>query len=87
MKNNDPVKFNKASHKRHLNINELMKDFFSNGFSEQTQMSDIQKTQFLLGNQMRLLDTEEFISEYQSFEEPTVDILKAKKATKRNKKN
>ena len=55
--------------------------------TEYSQMSDILKTQFLLGNQTRLMDAKEFISEFQSFEEPTVDIPKVKKTTKRNKKN
>ena len=55
--------------------------------TEYSQMSDIQKTQFLLGNQTRLIDTEEFINEFQSFEEPTVDIPKVKKITKRKKEN
>mgnify|MGYP001563395788 CR=1 FL=1 len=54
---------------------------------EYSQMSDIQKTQFLLGNQTRLMDAEKFINNFQSFEEPTVDSPKVKKTTKRNKKN
>jgi hypothetical protein len=86
MKNNDPIEFYKVSQKRHLNINDLMKDFFSDGFNGQTQMSDFQKTQSLLCNQTRLLDAKEFIDEFQSFEEPTIDSPKVKKTTKRNKK-
>lgn len=54
--------------------------------TEYSQMSDIQKTQFLLGNKTRLMDIEEFMNEFQSFEEPTVDTPKVKKTTKRNKK-
>jgi len=82
-------KFNEVSRKRHLDLNKLMKEHFSkkeNIFNQTppllenlateinfNQMSDIKKALFFLNNEPRLLDTEEFISKYKSFEEPKIE--------------
>jgi hypothetical protein len=89
MENQDLIMFNKLSCKRHLNLNKLMKEHFSKQKTSETiktqkllspniefsQMSDLVKTMFFLENQTRLLDTEEFLSRFKSFEEPKIDII------------
>lgn len=72
---NKIVKFNKVSSERHLSLNKLMREHFSNE-TEFSKLSDIQKTQFFLGNKIRLTDTEEFTNKFVSYEEPTIESPK-----------